>query len=88
MRAASASHALPDMPPGALWTRLLTIERWPAWADPVVTRAAPGAASGVWRLSGALGRHEMRRARPILWSEMRRARPVRVRGEDFEVGIS
>ena len=56
MRTATAARPLPGTAPGTLWTRLLTIERWPAWAGPGVTRAAPGAAPGVWRLNGALGR--------------------------------
>lgn len=54
MRQAVASRAIAE-PPEQLWTRLLTIARWPSWAAPVVTRATPGETAADWTLTGALG---------------------------------
>jgi hypothetical protein len=53
-RTAAATQAV-AAPPDALWPRLLVVERWPAWAAPVVTRVVSGPAER-WMLSGVLGK--------------------------------
>jgi hypothetical protein len=54
-RTVSATHTL-DTPPDTLWPRLLVVERWPAWAAPVVERATPGPSVDLWTLRGVLGK--------------------------------
>jgi hypothetical protein len=54
-RTATATRTI-DTSPDTLWPRLLVVERWPAWAAPVVTRVAQGQTAERWTLSGALGK--------------------------------
>lgn len=56
MTTAAATRPIAGVTSEGLWELLRAIERWPAWAAPVIGRAARGAEDGRWTVAGALGR--------------------------------